>query len=249
MSKTLILFVYAERNNKIIKDNLRFFLKCGLIKNDNYHYVFILNGESSIEIPNRKNISIIERDNVGLDFGAWGAALSSVDINNYDYFIFINDTARGPFVPMYTKNDWIDMFLSRLNKKTKLVGPTINLQYHIHVQSMCFCTDNIGLNLLLKNDIFLLNEKESTLTRSQKKRYIIKHEVRMSKIIIENGYEIESFQLSYLGGEKNESDSQYTNGYFGTTLNPLEIMFIKTNRINDKIVKNYTRWFMNANKD
>jgi len=88
MSKTLILFVYAERNNKIIKDNLRFFLKCGLIKNDNYHYVFILNGESSIEIPNRKNISIIERDNVGLDFGAWGAALSSVDINNYDYFIF-----------------------------------------------------------------------------------------------------------------------------------------------------------------
>ena len=71
----------------------------------------------------------------------------------------------------------------------------------------------------------------------------------MSKIIIENGYEIESFQLSYLGGEKNESDSQYTNGYFGTTLNPLEIMFIKTNRINDKIVKNYTRWFMNANKD
>ena len=106
---------------------------------------------------------------------------------------------------------------------------------------MSFATDRIGLNLLIKNDIFNKELCVNTIKES-KFKFIIDFEVRMSEIIMNQGYEIKSLQFS-----EQKNDVQYLNRYKGTTINPLEIMFIKTNRINDLIIKNYTEWFLNKN--
>jgi hypothetical protein len=63
-------------------------------------------------------------------FGAFGWALRSlkvIDAGKYRYFIFMDATARGPFLPSYAQQlHWAEPFISRLNAKVKLVGPTIS---------------------------------------------------------------------------------------------------------------------------
>jgi len=254
--KTLITFIHYDRGDKEIlyRENLNFFQKNGVIENENYHYKFVINSETGIEniIP-RKNVSAIQGHNKGYDFGAYKQSIDSVNINDFDYFIFINDTCRGPFVADYVPSSltWVDMFLDKIDDKVKMVGPTWwNLRKNryvekkfgckrgqgTHIQSYCFGVDKIALNLLLKNNKFDTENKE-------RNQVIGEHEIGCSRLLIENGYKIRPFQMSkYDCGETG--DVVFPDQYFGTTLNPFEIMFIKTNRINNQIVKNYTNWFM-----
>ena len=252
--KTLITFIYVERNNEIIQDNLRFFLNHAVIDNDDYHYNFVINGhECSIKIPESKNVSIIRRDNVGYDFGAYGASLESVDINDYDYFIFLNDTVRGPFLPTYIPNKitWVDMFLDKLDDKVKLVGPTMfggPIKHRLglivsHIQSMSFGIDRVALNLLLKTSVFNPISIVKFDNNNDKMKYVLTHEVEMTLQLKNAGYDIKPFQLSIFDDFHLTEDINYEEKYFGITLNPLEVMFIKTNRIYNGYVKNYTDWF------
>ena len=65
----------------------------------------------------------------------------------------------------------------------------------------------------------------------------------MSGIIIKNGYEISSFMQSDNYYKKLEhGDILRFNKYFGITLNPVEIMFIKNNRLKDLITERYIHW-------
>jgi hypothetical protein len=56
-------------------------------------------------------------------------SVSSLQANpeDYHFFIFMNSSVRGPFVPPYARGAtrWQDLFFNRLNDHIKLVGPTI----------------------------------------------------------------------------------------------------------------------------
>tara|TARA_B110000444_G_C18840828_1_gene598826 strand:- start:1003 stop:1752 length:750 start_codon:yes stop_codon:yes gene_type:complete len=244
--KTLITFLYYERNSEKVQDNLKFFLKHGVIENDDYHYNFILNGhECSVEIPQSKNLSVIRRENTGWDFGGYTASLESVDINEYDNFIFINDTMRGPFTPRYIppKITWVDMFLAKLDDKMMLVGSFLNFGKSPHIQSCAFATNKKGLQILIDKKIFFGDYV--TKGWKAKRRFVSKYETRMSQIFLGNPPhepgcgEIFGFNLSaWKRGRRLYEPKQY----FNDTINPLEVMFIKTTRINNQTVKNYTKW-------
>ena len=46
---------------------------------DTIDYIFVINGHKcNIEIPDKSNIKIIKRDNIGYDFGGHKAALESL---------------------------------------------------------------------------------------------------------------------------------------------------------------------------
>jgi len=253
--KTLITFVHYDRGDKKIlyRENLNFFQKNGVIENENYHYNFVINSETGIEniIP-RKNVSAIQGHNKGYDFGAYKQSLDSVNINDFNYFIFINDSCRGPFIPDYVPSSltWVDMFVNKLDDEVKMVGPTwwevrkknrylekrFGRGQGTHIQSYCFGVDKVALNLLLKNNKFDTENKK-------RNKIIGEHEIGCSRLLIENGYKLNPFQMSKYDIAKHE-DINKPGKYFGTTINPFEIMFIKTNRIYDQIVKNYTNWFM-----
>lgn len=252
MLKYCVLYSYFETNESRI--NLQFFIKNGLSINNDIFYIFLINNHKySVKIPSQKNIKIICRDNIGYDFGSWKQGLESIDIDNFNYFIFMNDTVRGPFLPRYIPNNinWYSMFCNLISEKIKLSGLSINyfpwgnkgndLQ---HVQSMMFCTDKTGLAILNK-DIFNLpyNEYERIL-REKKENFIIKFEIGMSQQIIKNGFDISALYICDI--KKNKTgDIWYNNKYFDSTMNPFEVMFIKTNRVNSKIIELYTDALIN----
>jgi hypothetical protein len=144
------------------------------------------------------------RENTGLDFGAWGHVLFTEDdegillYTKYKHFIFINSTVYGPYMPSYcSRNDWPQLFISKLNNNVKLVGLSIN-KYGLrgepnpHVQSMVMATDRIGLDIAIKHKIF-------TKVSIQKNKHsiITQKEVWLSRLILQAGYNIACMMTHY----------------------------------------------------
>jgi hypothetical protein len=76
---------------------------------------------------------------------------------------------------------------------------------------------------------------------------IEQHEIGMSRVLMEQGYDIYAFQFSEHENEKKHHSGQMVHGdiswpgrYFGFTLNPYEVLFIKTKIVNNEIVSTYT---------
>ena len=240
---------YSYFQTKESQKNLEFFVKNGISLNNDIFYVFLINNHNySVKIPNQKNIKIIRRDNIGYDFGSWKDGLESIK-KTFDYYIFMNDTVRGPFLPRYIPKNisWYQMFCNLISEKVKLSGLTINyFPYGIknkslqHVQSMMFCTDNIGLEVLKKN-IFNLTLKEyQDIFNCSKDKFVFIFEIGMSYQIIKNGFDIAALYLCDITKHKT-GDVWFNNNYFGTTINPLETMFIKKNRIDSELIEFYTK--------
>lgn len=239
--KTLITFVYFETENS--KLNLDFFVRLGLTNSPDHQFNFIINSPSGgDQIPNRDNISTIKGHNKGYDFGAYAQSLENVKLEDFDRFIFINDTCRGPFLPDYLPaQNWVNIINNLIDNEVKLVGSTWNYfdakkrPGNLHIQSYFFATDLQGVNLLLNNDVF------DTINKS-KDQIITNHEICMSKCFLKSNFKIKPLQLSQYNGKEHGDILHEQKRYYNTILNPLEAMFIKTNRINDQIVKNYTEW-------
>lgn len=225
--KTLIIY-----NCYIEDDNCKFFIKNGLIENDEYDYFFVINDPELKLNINKKNVYEINRENVGRDFGAYEFFVNNYRdiLKNYERFIFLNQTLIGPFFPVWYKNpDWVNIFNSMIDDDCKLCGITINYAPIPHVQSTIFCTDTIGLSILINNNIFKDNSNLS------KDEMIIKKEVGSSYYILKNGYNIkcllkseENVDFRY-EVEAKHNDPWTEDWYYGKTPHPYETIFIKTN--------------------
>ena len=55
---------------------------------------------------------------------------TSVDTSSYTYFVLMNSSVRGPFLPAHwpAAAHWTTGFTSRLSSTVKLVGPTISCE-------------------------------------------------------------------------------------------------------------------------
>jgi hypothetical protein len=224
--KTLIIY-----NCYIEDDNCKFFVKNGLIENDEYDYFFVINNTELKLNINKKNVYQINRENIGRDFGAYEFFIDKYNhiLNNYDRFIFLNQTLIGPFFPIWYRNpDWVNIFNSMIDNECKLSGISINYLPIPHVQSTLFCTDIVGLKILIENNIFTNNlflSKDET---------IVQKEIGISNAILKNGYNIKCLLKSEEGVNfKNlvkikHLDPWRDNGYYGKTPHPYETIFIKT---------------------
>jgi hypothetical protein len=249
MNNTLIIYSYFEKNDDY-KNNLVYFLNYGLEEcND---YIFVINGNCTLKIPEQNNIKVIYRDNIGYDFSAYGEALKTNDIELYKYFFFINTSVRGPFLPDYVIMSWTVPFKKLLKDDVKLVGTTINLtedflssnghevfygkkKYYIHIQSQMFATDLECLKLLISKGIFDLFTENNFL------KIIILREIGMSQHVLNNNWNISCILPEYqnidyrtLNVDFNptsiKGEMNYKDCYFNRTLHPYEAIFIKTNR-------------------
>lgn len=51
--------------------------------------------------------------NEGYDFGGYSYSIQMNNKNTFDYYIFLNDTVIGPFVPRFnSKITWYENFIS-----------------------------------------------------------------------------------------------------------------------------------------
>jgi hypothetical protein len=209
-----VLIIYDCQENKKLTENILFFLHNGYIDNPQYDYIFI----SSLKIqiyPQKSNIKIV--DNMQ-------TILSSNPI--YDYYIFINSTVRGPFFPVYAKNKltcWPDLFSSKLNDFTKLVGPIISIN-DIDcptVDDSFLMTDSVGFNLIIKDGTLLANP---------------------SKIILENNYNIGCLLYKYRDIDFTKTLNIIYKDEGNPCGNPYEVIFFKGDENDQLLLERYTQW-------
>ena len=199
MSNTLVLFAYTDSIGA--RTNLIFFEKYGM--DQSHSYILIINETATPPDlprlqPSVKWTTVLRRPNEGYDFGAWAAALRTVDIEQYDYFVLLNDTVRGPFMSRNSDGvrPWTMCFTQLLNDKVKLSGISINCTTWLrptpepHVQSMLLCTDRIGMRIILP-----IIREEAT----DKVQIIRNKELGCSQAILAAGYNISCMLSMYRG--------------------------------------------------
>ncbi|KAH0424723.1 hypothetical protein CcaCcLH18_11368 [Colletotrichum camelliae] len=146
-----ILIVYSYTESKKSRENLRYFVKFGLHRAADF--IFIFNGRTDAlrEVPERKNVQIVMRERTCSDLGGHGEVLRGNNIwKQYDYFVLLNASVRGPFMPYWSSSCWSDMLLAKITHKVKqLVGITAKCWPRFYIPSMVWATDQTGIGLLL----------------------------------------------------------------------------------------------------
>lgn len=271
-SKVLVVYVIPERAfsyfsnptphkkffRTLYRENIEFFFKHGEVNNDLIKTCFVINGNKKSLNLDFSNKNVIERENTYGDFAAYTHALETYGKNNFDFFIFINDTCRGPFLPDYLNKEtsWQDLFLNKIDKEIKLVGPCWNWtntkrkKGNLHIQSSCWATDKKGIEILTKWNVLKTNFYKELgpsdfLDKDFKDRYINWCEIGMSQVIKKNGYKIKPFMMSqyeFPQSQISSGDCQKIGAYYGSTIHPFDCMFIKTNRILNTDLKNISSW-------
>ena len=249
-SKTLVLYLFHEYNY-----NVKYFIKNGIFKDDNVDFILICNNEK-IKLTSSNNIKVLNRKNIGYDFGGWSDGLFTNDLyKNYDNFIFVNSSVLGPILPEYYKTKWTDIFINGLTDDIKLYGSTINICTinncdpikYSHVQSYAFCVDRSTLDFLITKEIF-----STSNVISKWKDVVFNKEIRMSQEIIKNGWNIGCLLKNYKNidfrfPDKNPQkyNIDYLNNpttykYFNEYLHPYEVIFIKDKYyMNKKWINSY----------
>ena len=247
MTKTLVIYC-----SHLLNDSVKFFIKNGLFQSDQVDFHLCFNNDK-IDVkdllPKYTNIHITYRENYAGDFGAFSQILLDQDLyKNYDYFVLINASCMGPFVPLYIKDKWVDLVIAAIDDKTKLIGASINDCFgNAHVQTYFMATDKIGMGIGIKHQIFS-NELAHRAPGKELVNmwgWLVHHcEIRYSRAIIQEGYNIGCFMKGIEGEDYTKiktpfversfgttnNDQIYNGSYFGTTVHPYEVMFFKSNR-------------------
>ena len=270
-NKIAVIYAYYEKNTDYIL-NLKYFLKTGIYNECDYY--FIISGECSIDFPEKDNIKVIKKENEGYDFGNFNYILFETTImnNDYNYFIFMNSSQRGPFIPNYIKIKWYEPFINMIKDDVKLVGVTINIfsnymfeqgkilqektNYKLpfpHVQSYFFAMNKECLEFLIEKEIF-----EKKYDYDNFNELIACKEILMSKIVLENNWNISCIIPGYQGLDyrkikqdvnktSNNNDPLYKKCCFGRTIHPYEAIFIKTNReVSVDEINSLTKYYYNS---
>lgn len=259
-----VIFSYYEKNDEY-RTNLIYFLKYGYIKSPLIDYTIVINGPHTINFPKEYMIKIIQRENTGFDFQGYYIGILSLK-KNYDYYIFINSSVRGPFMPPYMTSSmtWYQPMINllRINNKTKLVGPTINIQspsdtlkitrHCPHVQSYCFTIDNECLNYLMTSNLF-------RKYYSNKYDVIANQEIGMSTLVLQHGWNInclipEYQKIDYHDHNFSDSSSKiiddilWRKNALGRIVHPYETIFFKIERdIGKDEIETLTNHYLNIN--
>jgi hypothetical protein len=243
VNKSLVLYTFHDYTPCV-----DFFIRHGIIESEKYDYLIIINSDYSLKLPQR-NVKIINRENLGFDFGAWSHGLDTLGIKlgmdkfPYSHYFFINSSVRGPFLPSYLDAEWPQLFIQKLTDQVKIVGTTISwIRDDFHVQSMMFVIDNIGLEIAFRHKIF-----QTSYYYTDKFKLIDNCEIGLSNRILKSGYNIACMQQAYrnldfrMAQTNNEHKNPFTTkGYLEMDLHPYEVIFWKTRYIPPHIVNTYT---------
>jgi hypothetical protein len=241
---TLVIYVYSNTDPEYLK-NLEFFIKEAIKPNDGCEYVIVLQQNSPEDVPwpnvqrllvdgtradenaindpplLPSNARFLLHRNECFDLGTVGWVLRTQikDLTQYTYFIWLNSSVRGPFLPPFLRENlhWTLPFTSKLSSSSsstfhtstrrrttqvkpevKLVGATINcggaqgLPPAPHVQSYVTATDAIGVKLLLASpDVFRCWKKMADV--------VVHSEIGASRAIFDAGYTIDCLMSRYQG--------------------------------------------------
>lgn len=266
-----VIYHYFEKN-ETYKNNLIFFLGTAIC--DNIVYYIVISGNCSVSLPKSDNINYIYVENKNNDFGGYSTLLKSLKVE-YDFYLFVNSSVRGPFIADYYEGRWVDVFVNKLKDNTHLVGGSVNIlpnssAYYSsikklnkysppfnHVQTTAYALTGRAINYLLSIDFY---DNTKIMTKDE---VVEKYEIAMSMEIAKNGWSFTSlmplynnidFTQSYIfpiNHSSSSGDILHKQSYYARTLNPTELIFIKTNRdmLTDSELASYTFLKLHAIKN
>lgn len=235
------VIIYSYYNTDVANYNLDFFIKNELRYRENIDYIFVINGfynDEKISFPEISNLTILRRENVGFDFGAYNCGIEYLESydKKYDYYFFMNNGVIGPIIPHYFTEHWSKIFIKKINNYVKLVGTTIVCLpssdcggYGPKVEGFFFMVDQIGLDLLK-------NEKNIFYDHESKYSAIVNGEYGLSRCILKHGYSIDCMIRKYQGidwrDKKNWNLNECRhptrcNSFYNNSIIPYELIFYK----------------------
>ncbi|KAK9859799.1 hypothetical protein WJX84_002990 [Apatococcus fuscideae] len=171
-AETLVVYTFSNTDAEY-KANLQFFVSEAMQEDDGCHYIVVVqqeaNGKPVLDLPDVPSNARYEfHYNTCYDYGTVGWLLEQgkMDPGKYRYFVFVNSSVRGPFLPAYWPKErhWTAILTSRLSDNVKLVGPAISCEgahrggefasiwrINPHVQSYVMATDQVGMALLMED--------------------------------------------------------------------------------------------------
>jgi hypothetical protein len=234
------------------KESFEYFLENGIL--DNVDYYLVINGNCSVDIPERENIKVFQRRNFGFDFGAFSHGVKKV-LRIYKYYFFMNTSVKGPYYPEGGSNYWPKYFIQLLSPEngTRLAGTSIytfmgprmgyfNLKKiykhdppFSHIQSMFFVMDYEAYSYLNEINFF----DEDAMYRRSMAYTIAMKEIGLSQRILERGWNINSILPEYRGIDyrtlktviNSPKDPYYPGNYFGGSIQPTDVIFFKLYRM------------------
>lgn len=257
-SMTAIVYVYFPVQENY-PDNLEFFISRGVGYSSTIDYSFVLRGPHHSKIPNLPNVYVYyDESNLGYDVGGWVQGLTWLRRDSgrkYKYFIFMNSSIRGPFLPSYAPSSkvfWVSIFTDEITSNDKLIGISVNCPDGVgrkipHIQSMIWATDNATLDGLVKERLWRVPKDKSES---------FKFEGDISLHVFSRRHNIVTLQRKYSGWDFSallqstdpcdgiDLDVFFKdNWYNGMTPHPLEYVFFKTNRgVGAEMVQTYSGW-------
>ena len=251
--KLAIIYVFSPQDNSSFS-NLQYFVRNGIKshhgRSEAFFFIILQGVENLSSLPTLPKVAkYIPHQNLCYDWGTLGWFLFQsgfINQNKFDYFFFINSSVRGPFLPSYVKQSWLDVMLSLMSPVVKLAGPTISCEssgqsigrftQNPHVQSYAMVTDHAGLSTMFSAGVFTC--------RNDRWRTIFYGELLSSRSILDAGYTINSLMMRYRGINWHDKIFWQCNGGIsplnshsldGTTANPLDVMFVK---VKDALIEN-----------
>jgi len=249
--KILIVYHFFQKD-EIYIDNFYHFFLFGY--DSRFDYVVLIAGKATIELPQAENIRYIYTENINNDFGGYCALFKDFhDINHYDYYIFVNSSVRGPFLPSYVGKSWVETYIDLFSENVGGVGTVIcnldpkhglALSYkeefgdthsYAHFQTTAYVLTSEVVRKLMELGFYNVKERLS------KEQVIERYEIRLSQLIIKFGYQIKAIlpefnKIDYsepfleLNPTSSYGDPSPAGSYFGRTIHPYEAIFVKTNR-------------------
>lgn len=236
---TLVVYACHQRDECVDR-----FIQHGVFRDRSVDFVLVCNNPTLTFEDVPSYVTVLNRENKGHDFGAWSYGLLTDDrYKIYTTFICLNSTCMGPFLPRWCTKTWVDVFTEELTDNVHLVGPTINCitnpRHSAHVQSYAFAMTRPAVDLLIEKNLFSL-----TTFFPDKIAAVYEGEVRMSREIISNGWNIAAFvyyprDIDWTFKDKSPQDYApfaflgdiaFPGWFYQQTIHPYECVFMKANR-------------------
>lgn len=251
---TLVVYVYSHSNPEY-EHNLEFFVRHGMRAGDGCDYVITIQHGSGLRFSSElpllpSNAKYVHHENMCFDFGTihWLFDTKQVDMENYRFFLFMNSSVRGPFLPAFWPGGvhWSRALTAKLTSRVKLVGPTISCQpaspppgsapsterRSVHVQAYLVATDQVGLAVLRQDGNVLRCHPTAA-------EAMWHSEVGATSAILRAGYNLDCLMLRYAGVDWRDSSFAKCNAgesplleqsFDGMSVHPLEVMFVRVER-------------------
>ncbi|PNH11197.1 hypothetical protein TSOC_001983 [Tetrabaena socialis] len=166
------------------------------------------------------------------DLGTYGWLLNCLGpaTKSTKFFVFVNSSVRGPFIPPYVgASHWTTMLTQYLRGSTKLVGATISCEVMPHVQSYTFATDSLGMKILLAGGALDCHLDHMAA--------ISNGELRLSDLMFTSNYTIASLMADQRGVRDwavgapaycaTHPENPTVEGRAYRDLHPFEVLFVK----------------------